>query len=101
MPSYLIDQWKSASWRRGDRYYHCELRQDLFGNWLVVRQWGGVSSGKWGAKEMLCTNYAEAEALFRTVAKRREKREYVLAQVLDEAKKLAPLASDSDDELRE
>jgi hypothetical protein len=43
----------------------------LFGNWLVVRQWGGTSSGRWGAKETVCESYAEAEALFEAVAKRR------------------------------
>jgi hypothetical protein len=76
MSPYLFEQWKCARWRRGDRFYRCEVRQDLFGNWVVVRQWGGVSSGKWGAKEMVCKSYAEAEALFAAVAKRREKRKY-------------------------
>lgn len=79
MSPYLSHQWKCARWRRGDRHYRCELVQDLFGNWLVVRQWGGVS-GKGGAKETVCKSYAEAEALFEAVAKRREKRGYSLVE---------------------
>ena len=34
MISYQVNQWKSASWRRETRYYYCELKQDLFGEWL-------------------------------------------------------------------
>ena len=79
MSTYSIYRWKHQCWKRGNgRWYRCELRQDLFGNWLVVRQWGGVSSGKGGAKETMCKSYAEAEALFAALAKRRERREYVL-----------------------
>lgn len=79
-PTYSLSQWKCVRWRRGDRFYRCEVRQDLFGNWLVVRQWGGISSGRWGAKETVCESFAEAQAVFEAVAKRREKREYVLVE---------------------
>ena len=80
MQTYLVDQWKCAWWRRGDRYYLCEIRQDLFSNWVVVRQWGGIHSGKWGRKETLCKDYEEAFALLLAVAKRRKKRDYVLVK---------------------
>jgi WGR domain len=72
-----LDRWKSARWQRGDRFYRCEVREDLFGNWVVVRFWGGVNSGKRGAKETVCQSYAEAEVLFEAVAKRRARRRYV------------------------
>jgi hypothetical protein len=77
---HLFEQWKCSRWRRGDRFYRCELVQDLFGNWLVVRQWGGVSSGKGGAKETVCKDYGEALELFEVVAKRREKRDYMVVE---------------------
>jgi WGR domain len=72
-----LDRGKSARWQRGDRFYRCEVREDLFGNWVVVRFWGGVNSGKRGTKETVCQSYAEAEALFEAVAKRRARRRYV------------------------
>ena len=78
MLTYQVEQWKSARWQRGDRFYWCEVKEDLWGNWLVMRHWGGVSSGKWGVKETVCKSLTEAEALFDAVAKRREKRGYVL-----------------------
>jgi WGR domain len=74
---YQFERWKSARWQRGDRFYRCEVREDLFGNWVVVRFWGGVNSGKRGTKETVCQSYAEAEVLFEAVAKRREKRAYI------------------------
>lgn len=80
MLTYSLNRWKCARWCRGDRRYRCEVKQDLFGNWLVVRQWRGISSGRRGAKETVCESYAEAEALFEAVAKRRERREYSLVK---------------------
>ncbi|NEP10259.1 MAG: WGR domain-containing protein [Symploca sp. SIO2C1] len=80
MLTYQVEQWKSARWQRDDRFYLCEVKEDLWSNWLVMRQWGGVSSGRWGAKETVCNSFAEAEALFDAVAKRREKRGYVLVE---------------------
>ncbi|MBE9117246.1 hypothetical protein IQ249_15200 [Lusitaniella coriacea LEGE 07157] len=75
--AYQFKLWKSAEWRRGERVYWCEVKQDLFGSWVVLRHWRGVKSGKWGMKETVCESYADAETLFEVVAKRREKRNYV------------------------
>jgi hypothetical protein len=80
MLTYELNQWKSARWRRGERFYRCDVRQDLFGTWVLVKEWGGIISGNWGKKETVCEGYAEAEALFEAVAKRREKRDYVLVK---------------------
>lgn len=77
MSTYSIYRGKHQCWKRGDgRWYRCELRQDLFGNWVLVREWGGVKSGKRGSKETVCERYEEGKTLFCEVAKRREKRGY-------------------------
>jgi len=78
MPRYVFDQWQQQYWKRGDRYYCCRLAQDLFGNWLLVREWGGFTSGKRGAQEHLCENYEAGLSLLKTIAKRRCWRRYVL-----------------------
>ena len=77
MPAYQLDKWKSANGQRGNRFYRCEITQDLFGNWLVVRRWGAIDSRRWGSKDEVCQDYAEAQKLFGAVAKRREKRQYI------------------------
>ncbi|UBF28847.1 hypothetical protein K9N68_13970 [Kovacikia minuta CCNUW1] len=78
MIAYCIDQWKQMCWRRGDRYYHCRLKQDLFGNWLLVREWGGLASGKRGTKEHLCESFEAGLFLLEIVSKQRHRRQYVL-----------------------
>lgn len=78
MFGYAFDQWQQQLWRRGDRYYHCRLEQDLFRNWLLVREWGGLTSGKRGAQEHLCESYEAGLFLLEKVSKRRHGRRYVL-----------------------
>ena len=78
MISYQVNQWKSASWRRDTRYYHCELKQDLFGEWLILRSWGDVRSQRGRQMENRCNDLTEAEEVFKEVVKRRQYRKYKL-----------------------
>ena len=41
----MIWRWESAT-----RWYEAELISDLFGDWLVVRRWGGLYSERYGTK---------------------------------------------------
>lgn len=41
----MIWRWESAT-----RWYEAELMCDLFGDWLVVRRWGGLYSERYGTK---------------------------------------------------
>lgn len=75
---YTPNKWQQQLWRKGDRYYQCRLEQDLFGNWLLIREWGGLISGKRGAQEHLCESYEAGLSLFEKVSKRRCWRRYVL-----------------------
>ena len=42
------------------KYYHAILCRDLFGNWVILRYWGGKSSRLGSSQTDFCESYAEA-----------------------------------------
>jgi len=72
------EQWLTYRWQKGNRYYVAELRQDLFGVWLVRRTWGCVHSHRGQNMTLYADNYDHARKLLDDVAKRRKSRVYVL-----------------------
>lgn len=75
---YTHSQWRSLAWKREHRYYRAELRQGLFGHWIVMKTWGRIGSHLGGAKETLCRTYEEAASIFHAAIQRRRQREYQL-----------------------
>ncbi|VEP17779.1 WGR domain [Hyella patelloides LEGE 07179] len=78
MTTYNLHLWKSASWKKETRYYNCQLQQNLFGDWIIVRSWGAQSSKRGRTMEQVCDSYTSACSAFQGVAKRRIAREYQL-----------------------
>lgn len=68
--------WKRQDWRKGSRHYSCEVKQDLFGQWVVLRRWGRVSAANGQSREEICDLYEQGVEIFDAVAKRRRKRGY-------------------------
>ena len=76
---YQLDKWRYSDWRKDTRAYHIELCQDIFGNWIVKRNWGSnVRRGFGQSTYTLCSDYSEALALYEKQQQRRQKRGYVL-----------------------
>jgi predicted DNA-binding WGR domain protein len=73
---YQVDRWQRKDWRKGTRHYSCEVRQNLFGQWLVLRRWGRVSAMQGQSREQLCDRYDEGLAILEAVEKRRSHRGY-------------------------
>ena len=73
---YHLDKGKRKDWRKNTRHYSCEVRQNLFGQWLVLRRWGRVSAIKGQSLEQLCASYEESLKVLEAVEKRRAKRGY-------------------------
>ena len=73
---YQLDRWKRQEWRKQTRHYSCEVRQNLFGQWVVLRRWGRVSAMQGQSIEVVCDRYEEGLAIFEAVEKRRAKRGY-------------------------
>ena len=63
-------------WSRGTRWYYCQICQDIFQNWTVIRVWGDSVSRKGGKKEHLCQSFEDAEKVFQYVIKRRKWHKY-------------------------
>lgn len=74
--NYQVERWKRKDWRKGSRSYSCEVKQDLFGRWLVVRRWGRVSAAVGQCREEVCERYDQGVEIFEAVGRRREKRGY-------------------------
>ena len=72
-----LDKWKRQDWRKNTRHYSCEVRQNLFGQWVVLRRWGRVSVLQGQSLETLCDRYEQALKIFDAVVKRRAGRGYI------------------------
>jgi len=73
---YQLEKWKRQGWRKQTRHYSCEVRQNLFGQWVVIRRWGRVSAVQGQCIEEVCDRYEEGVETFKAVAKQRAKRGY-------------------------
>ena len=73
---YQLEKWKCQDWHKGSRHYSCEVRQNLFGQWVVLRRWGRVSAKQGQSLEQLCDDYEDGLQVFEAVEKRRTKRGY-------------------------
>lgn len=70
------ERWLTKRWQTDTRYYVVEVTQDLFGNWLVKRSWGGLRSHRGSSLTLPADNYDHALALLAAVEKRRKGRRY-------------------------
>ena len=73
---YQLEKWKRQDWRKQTRHYSCEVRQNLFGQWVVLRRWGRVSASRGQSIEVVCDRYEQGLEIFEAVEKRRAKRGY-------------------------
>lgn len=74
--NYQVEIWRRQDWLKGRQYYSCELRQNLFGQWVVLRRWGQVSAAKGQSLEHACESYDEGLQILSAVSKRRVQRGY-------------------------
>ncbi len=72
------NKWQNWSWKSEDRYYHLFLTQNLFGEWLIIRKWGGLKNRIHGSKTYNLQNLDEAILQTSQIHKRRISRGYNL-----------------------
>ena len=72
------EHWLTYRWQKGNRYYVAELRQDLFGTWILKRTWGSIHTHRGQNMTLYADNYDHALKLLRDVEKRRKARGYIL-----------------------
>ena len=68
--------WLASRWERDTRYYELHLRQDLFGDWVLTRVWGGKGTALGQIRHELCESYAEGVARHAEAERVRVKRGY-------------------------
>ena len=74
--NYQVDDWHRQDWLKGTRYYSSELRQNLFGQWVVLRRWGRVHAKRGQSLEHVCESYEEGIQILSAISKRRVQRGY-------------------------
>lgn len=72
-----VDRWITKRWQTHRRYYVVEVTQNLWGNWLVRRSWGGLGNHRGNSMTTLAADYEQALQLLEEVTKRRQQRGYV------------------------
>ena len=76
MMNYQVENWRRQDWCKNTRHYSVELKQNLFGQWIVLRRWGRVTALEGQSLEHPCESYDEGLEVLSAVAKRRAKRGY-------------------------
>ena len=74
--NYQVESWQRRDWRKATRRYSCELRQNLFGEWIVLRRWGRVSAAKGQSIEHPCESYEQGLEILNAIEQRRSQRGY-------------------------
>lgn len=59
------------------RYYLADLVQDLFGEWTLVKAWGGLGSSRGGMRNTLVTSHEAGLIRIKEINKRRKQRGYL------------------------
>jgi hypothetical protein len=62
--------------REKGRYYQVHLVQDLWGECVLVKSWGSLSTRRGGQQSVLCGSLDIAEEKVAAIARRRRTRHY-------------------------
>ncbi|OUR99214.1 hypothetical protein A9Q81_11610 [Gammaproteobacteria bacterium 42_54_T18] len=75
---YRVKTWSTIRWENKgtNRYYEARIEQDLFGNFVVKRVWGGIGKSSGGANATPIHDKKEATAVVTSISERRKKRGY-------------------------
>lgn len=73
---YSIDQWRKYYFETDTRYYEIRLQQDLLGDWIIQRSWGGLKNRLHGAKQQAYPSKELAEEQLALLLKQRRKKQY-------------------------
>ena len=63
-------------WERHTRYYEAYLHQDLWGNWVLTRVWGGRGQATGQVRHRPCQSYEAGIEDLEQVSHRRRQRGY-------------------------
>lgn len=61
-------------WESDTRWYEAELTNDLFGDWLIVRRWGGLFNDRFGTQTDVVPDFLSGVALLFSIDRERHAR---------------------------
>lgn len=73
---YNTTHWQSISFQTETRYYQICLQQDLLGDWIVQRSWGGLHNRIHGSKQHAYPSLELAEKQLALLIKERHRKKY-------------------------
>ena len=62
------------------RYYHVLIAQDLFGDWVITKAWGGISQSSGRITHHFCSSSNSAFDILKKIIKTRQQRGYILRE---------------------
>lgn len=68
-------RWEKAT-ERGVRYYEVQIHQDLWGQWVLVQQWGRRGTALGQTRHRPCDSYPVALSQLEKINQRRLQRGY-------------------------
>ncbi len=71
------DIWQNWHWKSDSRYYKVLLHKDLFGNWVLSKEWGGLNNHINGGKSEVI-NIKDLDNLIENINNIRKTRCYKL-----------------------
>jgi len=77
-----MDNSFRTRWESSQRWYEVILTQDLLGDWIVLRAWGGKDSHRHGQKTDLVSSEVEGRNLIEQIHKTRIHRKPAYERVL-------------------
>lgn len=81
-PVYSLERWWTREWQKLrpeqgiQRYYRLILRQDLWGEWELIREWGRIGRRPSRMVRQPVANADAADGIAQEVAKVRQRRGY-------------------------
>ena len=75
-------EWIQQRWEKGTRYYEVYLQQDLWGDWVLTRVWGGRGTALGQVRNMPCAGYGDGLTILDEVRKRRKQRGYATVETV-------------------
>lgn len=82
-PDYAVSAWWTRRWEKVDpesgqrRFYIAELRQDLWGDWLLVKAWGRIGQKPSRVVIVPVNTPEEALELAEHIENTRKKHQYI------------------------
>lgn len=75
-PDYELSKWVTRVWATDRRYYIGEVKQDIFGSWVLHKRWGSNFSRRGNGQMVSARDYDSALKMLDGVAKERKARHY-------------------------